>query len=138
MGLGWRENAEGFRAGRLAFRDVTLFDTSRQRVHRAGELDLPERLPQGHHLTARQVERLDRASAMLIHAAAEATAQAGWDSQDPDSEQIPISLGTSAGAMALGEDYYRQAIATPNDTAMASLSDDQISGQVGVTIGSWP
>ncbi len=116
MGLGWRENADGFRAGRLAFRDVTLFDTSGQRVHRAGELDLPEQLPGGHQLTDRQVSRLDRASAMLIHAANEAVAQSGWAPQDTDKEQIPIALGTSAGAMALGEDYYKQAIATPNDS----------------------
>ncbi len=115
MGRGWRENADGFRVGRLAFRDVTLFDTSRQRVHRAGELDLPARLPEGHRLSARQVTRLDRASAMLIHAAAEAVQQANWAPQDPDSEKIPIALGTSAGAMALGEAYYKQAIASPDD-----------------------
>lgn len=115
MGNGWRENADGFRTGRLAFRDVTLFDTSRQRVHRAGELDLPAELPDGHQLSARQVTRLDRASAMLIHAAAEAVQQAGWAAQDTDAEQIPIALGTSAGAMALGEAYYKQAIASPND-----------------------
>lgn len=115
MGLGWRKNADGFRVGRLAFRDVTLFDTSGQRVHRAGELDLPEQLPGGHQLTPRQTTRVDRASAMLIHAASEAVTQSGWASQDPDREQIPIALGTSAGAMALGEEYYKQAIATPND-----------------------
>jgi 3-oxoacyl-[acyl-carrier-protein] synthase II len=115
MGKGWRENADGFREGRLAFRDVTLFDTSRQRVHRAGELDLPAQLPDDHQLTERQVQRLDRASAMLVHAASEAVAQSGWAAQDAEAEQIPIALGTSAGAMALGEEYYKQAIATPDD-----------------------
>ena len=115
MGEGWRQNADGFREGRLAFRDVTLFDTSRQRVHRAGELDLPEQLPAGHQLTDRQVTRLDRASAMLVHAASEAVARSGWSPQDPEAEQIPIALGTSAGAMSLGEEYYKQAIATPDD-----------------------
>ena len=29
-------------------------------------------------------------------------------------------------------------IATHQDTAMASLPDDQINGQLGITIGSWP
>ena len=114
MGEGWRENADGFREGRLAFRDISLFDTSRQRVHRAGELDLPTQLPDGHGLTVRQAERLDRASAMLVHAASEAVRQSGWPAQDPDTEQIPIALGTSAGAMSLGEDYYKQAVAAPD------------------------
>lgn len=29
-------------------------------------------------------------------------------------------------------------IATPHDTAMASLSDDQLNDRLGVAIGSWP
>jgi 3-oxoacyl-[acyl-carrier-protein] synthase II len=45
LGLGWRRNAEGFRAGRTAFRPVTLFDVSRQRVKVAAEADLPTALP---------------------------------------------------------------------------------------------
>lgn len=112
MGLGWQDNAEGFREGRQAFREVTLFDTSGQRVHQAGEIDLPEQLP-ATKLTARQLPRVDRASQLLIHATAEALAQANWTT-DPLAEQIPVSLGTSAGAMACGEDYCRQALAYPN------------------------
>jgi 3-oxoacyl-[acyl-carrier-protein] synthase II len=38
MGIGWRANAEGFRAGRSALRPITLFDASRQRAQRAGEV----------------------------------------------------------------------------------------------------
>lgn len=32
MGHGWRANAEGFRAGHVALRPITVFDTARQRV----------------------------------------------------------------------------------------------------------
>lgn len=113
MGLGWRANADGFRSGRTSFREVTLFDTSRQRVSRAAELDLPARLPPS-RLTRRQVTRVDRATALVLHAAAEAWDQSGWDSlPEPERRQIPIVLGTSAGAMALGETYFRQATAVP-------------------------
>ncbi|MCB1233512.1 MAG: beta-ketoacyl-[acyl-carrier-protein] synthase family protein [Verrucomicrobiae bacterium] len=111
MGRGWRENADGFRAGRLAFRPVTLFDTSRQRVHEAGELTLPAALPPN-ALTVRQRARLDRASAMLLHAGHEAAAQAGWDGA-VFSDPVPLCLGTSAGAMRLGEDYFRAAHESP-------------------------
>ena len=45
LGLGWKENAAGFRAGRLAIRPVTVFDASRQRVQVAGEAELPPALP---------------------------------------------------------------------------------------------
>ena len=111
MGLGWRENADGFREGRLAFRPVTLFDTSRQRVGRAGELTLPGALP-FHSLTQRQATRLDRATRMLIHAGAEAWTQAGWGAKER-AGAIPLCLGTSAGAMEVGETYYRNALSVP-------------------------
>ena len=108
LGLGWKPNAEGFRAGRTAFRPVSLFDVSRQRVQSAAELDLPPALPPT-RLTARQTARLDRAGAMLLLASHEAQRQAGWESTD----DLPLVLGTTAGGMALGEKYFCQALNSP-------------------------
>lgn len=112
MGLGWRENADGFRAGRLAFRPVTLFDTSRQRVHVAGEIVLPPKLP-AHALSPRRARFLDRATTLLLHAASEAWSQAAWGNAER-AAPIPLCLGTSAGAMALGEAYYRDTLEKPD------------------------
>lgn len=107
LGLGREANAEGFRSGRIALPEVTLFDTSRQRVHRAGQVELPARLPAGHRLSAASVRRLDRASSLLVQAGLEAWQQAGWDQlADLWRESIPIVIGTSAGAMQLGERYF--------------------------------
>jgi 3-oxoacyl-[acyl-carrier-protein] synthase II len=153
LGIGWKLNAEGFRTGRLAFRPVTLFDVSRQRVKYAAEVDLPDALPPT-GLSGRQVARLDRASKMLLLAADEAWQQAGWKPaleperraparrvgrrqpvhaelvlgapipkpivQTRDSgivepaNDIPLVLGTTAGGMSLGEDYFRQAVQDPH------------------------
>ncbi|MGI9244658.1 MAG: beta-ketoacyl-[acyl-carrier-protein] synthase family protein [Verrucomicrobiales bacterium] len=110
MGCGWAANAEGFRAGRSALRDITLFDTSRHRTGRAGELTLPAALP-SNLLGKRQAGRVDRPSAMLIHAGGEALGQAGW--KVGAEGQVPICLGTSAGAMEIGEAYYRQSVDEP-------------------------
>ena len=41
LGVGWKPNAEGFRAGKRAFRPITQFDVSRQRVKPAAEVELP-------------------------------------------------------------------------------------------------
>ncbi len=112
MGNGWRINADGFRAGRTALKKISLFDASRYRVDRSGEVDLPAQLPPGHCLTRRQVARLERGVKLLLHAAMEAWGQAGL-AAERCSEPIPICLGTSAGAMAVGEDYYRQAVQRP-------------------------
>jgi 3-oxoacyl-[acyl-carrier-protein] synthase II len=108
LGTGWEKNASGFRAGKTAFRPVTLFDVSRQRVKMAAEVDLPEKMP-ATLLSARQSARLDRASALLLLAAVEAWQQSGWK----PSDEIPLVLGTTSGGMPLGEDYFRQAVRTP-------------------------
>jgi len=107
LGVGWQANAEGFRAGRTAFRPVTLFDVSRHRVKTAAQVDLPALPPM--HLNPRQLSRLDRASALLLLAAGEAWQQAGWERTD----NLPVVLGTTSGGMLLGEDYFRQAVRTP-------------------------
>ncbi|MEO6035091.1 MAG: beta-ketoacyl-[acyl-carrier-protein] synthase family protein [Verrucomicrobiota bacterium] len=107
FGCGWKKNAEGFRDGKSAFRPVTLFDVSRQRVKTAGEVDLPA-LPKT-LLSARHAARADRASKFLLCAAHEAWHQARW----LPSENLPIVLGTTSGGMSLGEDYFRQATTQP-------------------------
>ena len=71
LGRGWKPNAEGFRAGRTAFRPVSLFDVSRQRAKLAAEVDLPSTLPPT-RLNARQATRLDRAASLLLLSACEA------------------------------------------------------------------
>ena len=108
LGLGWKVNAEGFRAGRPAFRPVTLFDVSRQRAKIAAEIDLPSELPPT-KLSSNATRRLDRATRMLLHAAHEAWMQAGWE----PSENLPVVLGTTSGEMALGEKYLEQALVSP-------------------------
>ena len=108
LGAGWQPNAQGFRAGRVAMRPVSLFPVDRQRIGLAGEADLPP-LPST-RLGARQMKRMDRAATMLLFAAHEAWIQSGWG----PSDDLPLVLGTTSGGMMLGETYYRQAIQTPD------------------------
>jgi 3-oxoacyl-[acyl-carrier-protein] synthase II len=109
LGAGWKKNAEGFRSGRTAFRPVTLFETSHQRVKLAAEVDLPKEMPRT-SLSVRQLARLDRASALLLLASVEAWQQSGWE----PSDSIPMVLGTTSGGMPLGEEYVRQAVKHPH------------------------
>jgi len=108
LGRGWKTNAEGFREGRTAFRPVSLFGVSRQRVKHAAEADLPA-APPPTRLSARQVARLDRPSTVLLWAALEAWRQAGWE----PAGDLPLVLGTTSGGMSLGEDYFREAVRVP-------------------------
>jgi 3-oxoacyl-[acyl-carrier-protein] synthase II len=108
LGMGWKVNADGFRAGRTAFRPVSLFDVSRQRAKTAAEMDLPASLPPT-RLGNRQIARLDRAGKMLLLAAHEAWEQSGWE----PAENIPLVLGTTGGGMLFGEEYFRRALQQP-------------------------
>lgn len=112
LGIGWEVNAAGFRTGRQAFRPVTLFDTSRQRVHLAAEVDLPAHLPEM-RLSPKQRRRLDRATQLLLLAAQEAWTQAGWE----PTTNLPLVLGSTGGGMALGEEYVSHALRQPTRQA---------------------
>jgi 3-oxoacyl-[acyl-carrier-protein] synthase II len=110
LGDGWKPNAGGFRRGKTAFRPISLFDVSGQRVKTAAEVDLPKALPST-RLTAHQITRLDRAGILLLRSACEAWRQAEWE----PAEDLPLVLGTTAGGMTLGEAYYRQAVQWPRE-----------------------
>jgi 3-oxoacyl-[acyl-carrier-protein] synthase II len=109
LGLDWNDNVDGFRAGRSAFQQVTLFDVSRQRVQHAAEVRLPSKLPST-FLSQRHCSRLDRAARILLHAAESAWRQSEWQ----PSKYLPVVLGTTSGGMSMGEAYFRQATARPN------------------------
>jgi 3-oxoacyl-[acyl-carrier-protein] synthase II len=108
LGRGWKSNAEGFRSGRTGFRPVTRFDVARQRAKVAAEADVPQPVPRG-DLTPHRLARLEHSGRLLLTAADEAWRQSGWEA----SERLPIILGTTAGGMLLGENYYCQAIEQP-------------------------
>ena len=109
LGLGVAANTEGFRTGQTAFRAVTAFDVSRQRVRTAAMVDLPDNLPTT-ALAPRQARRLDRAGEMLLWATHEATQQARWDY--PTTANFVV--GTTGGGMSLGEAYFRTARREPH------------------------
>ncbi len=108
FGNGWEAQADGFRSGRTAFRPVTVFDATGQRVKVAAEADLPSELPRT-QLSPREQSRLDRADRLLLHAAWDAWEQAGWEPAD----DLPMVFGTTSGGMNMGQAYYRHAMQTP-------------------------
>ena len=128
LGNGWRANADGFRDGRVALREVSLFDTSQQRVHVAGEVDLSAELPEN-VLSKKDRGRMERGSALLMHAAAEALKASGIGF----GATLPMVLGTSAGAMAHGERFFRHAKETGSKVRQSTLAYQYlVSSQVAL------
>lgn len=102
MGHDRQENAAGFRAGKSAFSQITGFDVSRQRVGTAGQVSLPESSP---GISRKAWSRMDRGTRMAWWAAREAMTEAGIN-----GGKIPMIVGTSAAAMPIGEEYYKDAL----------------------------
>ncbi len=104
MGYDWAENADGFREGRTTFRPVTLFDVSRQRIGTAAQVELPDGPPSS-RISAKAWARMDRGTKLAWLAAREALASARLE-----GGAMPIVIGTSAAAMPIGEEYYKEAL----------------------------
>jgi 3-oxoacyl-[acyl-carrier-protein] synthase II len=130
FGAGWKINAAGFRAGRVAAGPVTLFDVSRQRSKIGAVIDLTDELPPT-RLSRGETRRLNRAARLLLLAAHEAWLQAGWTPQD----NPPVVLGTTSGEMNLGQEYLRQALQSPHCfTRQAARVAHYLVQQQGITL----
>jgi 3-oxoacyl-[acyl-carrier-protein] synthase II len=108
LGLNWRENEASFRSNRMNFTPVTAFDVSERIAKTAAQVVLPQerfflRTPK------RREPLIDRGTKMLLLAVREALEMANM----PDMGGIDaIIIGTSAGAMSVGQDYFRTAISS--------------------------
>jgi 3-oxoacyl-[acyl-carrier-protein] synthase II len=105
LGLSWEENEQALRANRTAFRPVTLFDVSHRIAKTAASIDLPAENLFPH--LGRRREWVDRGTMMLMLAIRECLRRArlnDWSGIDA------MVIGTSAGAMPIGEDYFRHAV----------------------------
>ena len=96
-------------AGRDAQAPLELFDTSGCRCHTAASC----RLPALEDLPAKIVRRFSRTSRLAIPAAREALAHAGLlDATGRiSSGELPVSVSTTSGGMAFGEDFARRVFA---------------------------
>ncbi len=110
MGNDSGAHLEAMLAGSTHFREIDFFDVSRQRVRTAGVADLDD-TAEAFDLKDREASRLDRGTRLLLHATAQALSSAKLTKISPET---PFVVGTSAGAMPLGEAYYKAATAVPN------------------------
>jgi 3-oxoacyl-[acyl-carrier-protein] synthase II len=95
-------------AGRDADAPLELFDTSGCRCHRAASARLPELAGVPRKIRS----RLSRASRLALPAAHEALAQAGLLDASGRSllPDLALSVSTTAGGMAFGEEFYREVL----------------------------
>ncbi|WP_294401836.1 beta-ketoacyl-[acyl-carrier-protein] synthase family protein [Prosthecobacter sp.] len=121
LGMGWQANEESLAADRIAFKPVEIFDTREFVTKTAGVVDLPtENL--FHRIPAHKQAFFDRGTRMLLIAIREALAQAGRQNMEGIDAMV---IGTSAGAMPLGESYFEHAYhGTSRDPTQLSRAEN--------------
>jgi 3-oxoacyl-[acyl-carrier-protein] synthase II len=108
LGLNVTENDDALRAARSSFTAVDLFDVSHRIARTAAMVQLPEeRLFQ--RVPARRQHLIDRSTRMVMLALRECLAHAELAGLETVEAVV---MGTSAGAMPLGEQYFRAAVAS--------------------------
>lgn len=105
LGMGWQANEAALAADRTAFKPVELFDTREFIAKTAGVVDLPSE-SLFHRIPVHKQTYFDRGTRMLLMAIREALAQAGRENMEGIDAMV---IGTSAGAMPLGEAYFEHA-----------------------------
>ena len=105
LGMGWQANEVALAADRTAFKPVELFDTREFIAKTAGVVDLPSE-SLFHRIPVHKQTYFDRGTRMLLMAIREALAQAGRENMEGIDAMV---IGTSAGAMPLGEAYFEHA-----------------------------
>jgi 3-oxoacyl-[acyl-carrier-protein] synthase II len=107
LGIGWKANEASLEADRRAFRPVPveLFEVDGFVAKTAGIVDLPKE-----PVLRKKVPYADRGTQMLMLAIREALAQSGRTNLDGIDAMV---IGTSAGAMSLGETYFENAVSDP-------------------------
>lgn len=109
LGESFPASWEALAAGKDAQAPLELFDTSGCRCHQAAGAKLPP-LP---GFSAKALNRLSRTSRLAIPAAREALAMAGMLDSEGRSlpRELPVSISTTSGGMAFGEDFVRRVLA---------------------------
>lgn len=105
LGLDWAANEKSLQEQSMAFRPVNLFDVSGCVAKTAGMVDLPQEHFGKMAWRSREL-RLSRGTRMLLLALREALIQASFDLKTGALDAMVI--GTSAGAMEIGEAYARR------------------------------
>lgn len=134
MGNSLPDHAASMRSGSTHFKEIDFFDVSRQRVTTAGIVDFPESLG-AHTLSEKKLERLDRGSKLMLYATGQALDAANLsDSPTQLSADTPMVIGTSAGAMPLGEAYYKASVNEPVSNAGQLTRVEHYQAQKGMAM----
>ena len=124
----------GLRNGHNGVGPITHFDTTDYNVHIAGEvtIDLEEKFDR------KELNRMDRFTAMAIIASEEAINQSGIDDDLLNKKRIGVIIGSGIGGITTFEEEYKKLSQSPRRVSpffIPSMISDIAAGQVSIKHG---
>ena len=134
IGNSTQEFYNGLKYGANGISSITLFDSSNFSVHIAGELkiDLED------YFEKRDLNRMDRFTAMALIASTEAVDQAEIDDDRIDKNRIGVIIGSGIGGLNTFEEQHSRLLNSPRKVSpffIPSMISDIASGQVSIKYG---
>ncbi|MGQ9630004.1 MAG: beta-ketoacyl-ACP synthase II [bacterium] len=108
VGTGKEKFWDSLRAGKSGIGRITLFDSSDQRVHIAGEVKDFDPLQ---FISERDVKKTDRFAQFALAASKMAVADAGLKIEEEDPDRIGVIIGSGIGGTTTWEEQHRALIA---------------------------
>ena len=134
IGNSTQEFYYGLKHGTNGIGSITLFDSSNFSVHIAGEL----KIILEDYFEKRDLNRMDRFTAMALIASTEAVDQAGIDDDQIDKNRIGVIIGSGIGGLNTFEEQHSRLLNSPRRVSpffIPSMISDIASGQVSIKYG---
>ena len=134
IGNSTHEFLDGLKKGANGIGSITSFDTSAFNVHIAGEV----KINLEDHFAKRDLNRMDRFTAMALIASSEAVNQSEIDDNRIDKNRIGVIIGSGIGGINTFEEQHKRLLSNPRRVSpffIPSMISDIASGQVSIKYG---
>ena len=134
IGNSTQEFHNGLKNGVNGIAPITCFNTDEYSVHLAGEV----KINLEDHFEKRELNRMDRFTAMALIASSEAVNQSDIDDDRLDKNRIGVVIGSGIGGINTFEDQHKKLLNNPRRVSpffIPSMISDIASGQVSIKYG---
>ena len=134
IGNSTQEFYNGLKNGVNGIAPITCFNTDGYSVHLAGEV----KINLEDHFEKRELNRMDRFTAMALIASSEAVNQSNIDDDRLDKNRIGVVIGSGIGGINTFEEQHKKLLNNPRSVSpffIPSMISDIASGQVSIKYG---
>ena len=134
IGNSTQEFYNGLKNGVNGIAPITCFNTDEYSVHLAGEVNINLE----DHFEKRELNRMDRFTAMALIASSEAVNQSNIDDDKLDKNRIGVVIGSGIGGINTFEEQHKKLLNNPRRVSpffIPSMISDIASGQVSIKYG---